>query len=86
MATPDQGVTGLLRAWGIEDSSALDRLLLIVSDELQRLAQALGPVFGISAELMRRIHVDDSRRHQAVKRGGNPIPVPLEERELAAEA
>jgi len=39
MATPDQGVTGLLQAWGAGDSAALDRLLPVVYDELHRQAQ-----------------------------------------------
>jgi len=39
MATPDQGVTGLLQAWGGGDQAALDQLLPIVYDELRRQAQ-----------------------------------------------
>jgi RNA polymerase sigma factor (TIGR02999 family) len=118
MATPDQGVTGLLQAWGSGDSAALDRLLPIVYDELHRQAerylrrespghtlqttalvheaylrlvdqrqarwQNRAQFFGIAAQLMRRILVDHARRHQAAKRGGNAIPVPLEEGEVAA--
>ena len=39
MATPDQGVTGLLQAWGGGDAAALDQLVPIVYDELRRQAQ-----------------------------------------------
>jgi RNA polymerase sigma factor (TIGR02999 family) len=39
MATPDQGVTGLLQAWGGGDAAALDQLVPIVYDELRRQAR-----------------------------------------------
>jgi RNA polymerase sigma factor (TIGR02999 family) len=39
MATPDQGLTGLLQAWGAGDAAALDRLLPIVYRELHQQAQ-----------------------------------------------
>ena len=41
--------------------------------------------FGIAAQVMRRILVDHARRHQADKRGGSAIKVPIDEApELAA--
>ncbi len=39
MATPEQGVTGLLQAWGSGDAAALDQLVPIVYEELHRQAQ-----------------------------------------------
>ena len=39
MATPHQGVTGLLQAWGGGDAAALDQLVPIVYEELHRQAQ-----------------------------------------------
>jgi RNA polymerase sigma factor (TIGR02999 family) len=39
MAIPEQGVTGLLQAWGGGDATALDRLVPIVYEELRRQAQ-----------------------------------------------
>jgi RNA polymerase sigma-70 factor (ECF subfamily) len=39
MATPPQGVTGLLQAWGGGDAAALDQLVPIVYQELHRQAQ-----------------------------------------------
>ena len=39
MTHPDQGVTGLLQAWGGGDQAALDQLLPIVYEELRRQAQ-----------------------------------------------
>jgi RNA polymerase sigma-70 factor, ECF subfamily len=39
MATPPQGVTGLLQAWGGGDAAALDQLVPIVYEELHRQAQ-----------------------------------------------
>jgi RNA polymerase sigma factor (TIGR02999 family) len=40
--------------------------------------------FGVAAQQMRRILVDYARRHQAAKRGGSAIQVPLEEDAIAA--
>jgi RNA polymerase sigma factor (TIGR02999 family) len=113
MATPQQGVTGLLQAWGGGDHAALDQLVPIVYEELHRQAQRYlqrenpghtlqttalvheaylrlvdqrqarwqnrAQFFGIAAQLMRRILVDHARRHQAAKRGGSAIQVPLDE-------
>ncbi|MCP4655473.1 MAG: RNA polymerase subunit sigma-70, partial [bacterium] len=39
--------------------------------------------FGFLADVMRRILVDHARRRHAAKRGGDAIPIPLEEVELA---
>jgi RNA polymerase sigma factor (TIGR02999 family) len=39
MAIPDQGVTGLLQAWGGGDAAALDQLVPLVYAELRRQAQ-----------------------------------------------
>lgn len=39
MVHPQQGVTGLLVAWGEGDKAALDELMPVVYDELRRLAQ-----------------------------------------------
>jgi len=39
MATPPQGVTALLQAWGGGDAAALERLVPIVYEELHRQAQ-----------------------------------------------
>jgi hypothetical protein len=39
MATPEQGVTCLLQAWGGGDAAALDQLVPIVYQELRRQAQ-----------------------------------------------
>jgi len=39
MVYPQQGVTGLLVAWGEGDRAALDELMPVVYDELRRLAQ-----------------------------------------------
>jgi RNA polymerase sigma factor (TIGR02999 family) len=41
--------------------------------------------FAIAAELMRRILVDHARSHQAAKRGGGDINLPLEEAMIVAE-
>ncbi len=35
--------------------------------------------FGVAATLMRRILVDHARRHQALKRGGDAVRVPVDE-------
>ncbi|MEO7501409.1 MAG: sigma-70 family RNA polymerase sigma factor [Gemmatimonadaceae bacterium] len=42
--------------------------------------------FGIAARLMRRILVDHARKHNAAKRGGSAIQVPLDERAPAQES
>ncbi len=118
MTIPDQGVTGLLQAWGGGDHAALDQLVPIVYEELHRQAQRYlrrespghtlqttalvheaylrlvdqrqarwqnrAQFFGVAAQLMRRILVDHARRHQAAKRGGSAIQVPLDEGGVAA--
>jgi RNA polymerase sigma factor (TIGR02999 family) len=111
-AIPGQ-VTGLLRRWSGGDVQALEELVPILYNELQRLAhyhlrrerdghtlQTTALVhevylrlcsqeepqyenrehfFAIAARMMRRILVDYSRRHGAVKRGAGAVRAPLEE-------
>ncbi len=42
--------------------------------------------FGVAAQLMRRILVDHARKHNAAKRGGSAIQVPLDETAPAQES
>lgn len=41
--------------------------------------QSRAHFFGIAAQLMRRILVDDARRNGRVKRGGHALPLPLDD-------
>jgi RNA polymerase sigma-70 factor (ECF subfamily) len=106
-------ITKLLRDWSGGDSTALDRLIPLVYDELHRLAhkhmrrERAGHLlqtsalineaylrlmeqpelnlenrvhfFGIAARLMRQILVDEARKRNSVKRGGDAIQVSLTE-------
>src|SRR5262245_39299115 len=106
-------VTHLLLEWRSGDSSALDRLMPLVYDELRRLArrclrgeraghtmqtttlvheaylrlidadrvpwQDRAHFFAIAARLMRRVLVDEARKRQFQKRGGNLTRIVLDE-------
>lgn len=106
-------ITKLLKDWSGGDSTALDRLIPLVYDELHRLAhqhmrrERAGHLlqtsalineaylrlmeqpelnlenrthfFGIAARLMRQILVDEARKRNSAKRGGDAIQVSLTE-------
>jgi RNA polymerase sigma factor (TIGR02999 family) len=104
-------ITKLLKDWSGGDSTALDRVIPLVYDELHRLAhqhmrrERAGHLlqtsalineaylrlmeqpelnlenrthfFGIAARLMRQILVDEARKRNSAKRGGDAIQVSL---------
>jgi RNA polymerase sigma factor (TIGR02999 family) len=104
-------ITKLLTDWSGGDSTALDRVIPLVYDELHRLAhqhmrreraghllqtsalineaylrlmeqpelnlQNRTHFFGIAARLMRQILVDEARKRNSAKRGGDAIQVSL---------
>lgn len=104
-------ITKLLKDWSSGDSTALDRVIPLVYDELHRLAhqhmrrERAGHLlqtsalineaylrlmeqpelnlenrthfFGIAARLMRQILVDEARKRNSAKRGGDAIQVSL---------
>jgi RNA polymerase sigma factor (TIGR02999 family) len=106
-------ITKLLTDWSGGDSTALDRVIPLVYDELHRLAhqhmrrERAGHLlqtsalineaylrlmeqpelnlenrthfFGIAARLMRQILVDEARKRNSAKRGGDAIQVSLTE-------
>jgi len=106
-------ITKLLKDWSGGDSTALDRVIPLVYDELHRLAhqhmrrERAGHLlqtsalineaylrlmeqpelnlenrthfFGIAARLMRQILVDEARKRNSAKRGGDAIQVSLVE-------
>ena len=106
-------ITKLLKDWSGGDSTALDRVIPLVYDELHRLAhqhmrrERAGHLlqtsalineaylrlmeqpelnlenrthfFGIAARLMRQILVDEARKRNSAKRGGDAIQVSLTE-------
>ena len=106
-------ITKLLKDWSGGDPTALDRLILLVYDELHRLAhqhmrreraghllqtsalineaylrlvdesnltiENRAHFFGIAARLMRQILVDEARKRNSAKRGGDAIQVSLTE-------
>jgi RNA polymerase sigma-70 factor, ECF subfamily len=106
-------ITKLLNDWSGGDSTALDRLIPLVYDELHRLAhqhmrreraghllqtsalineaylrlvdqpdltiENRAHFFGIAAQLMRQILVDEARKRHSAKRGGGAIQVSLVE-------
>ena len=106
-------ITKLLNDWSGGDSTALDRLIPLVYEELHRLAhqhmrreraghllqtsalineaylrlvdqpdltiENRAHFFGIAAQLMRQILVDDARKRHSAKRGGGAIQVSLVE-------
>jgi RNA polymerase sigma-70 factor, ECF subfamily len=106
-------ITKLLKDWSGGDSTALDRVIPLVYDELHRLAhqhmrrerachllqtsalineaylrlmeqpelnlQNRTHFFGIAARLMRQILVDEARKRNSAKRGGDAIQVSLTE-------
>ena len=106
-------ITKLLKDWSGGDSTALDRLIPMVYDELHRLAhqhmrrERAGHLlqtsalineaylrlvdqpdlsienrthfFGVAARLMRQILVDEARKRNSAKRGGDAIQVSLTE-------
>jgi RNA polymerase sigma factor (TIGR02999 family) len=108
-----EDVSALLVAWNEGDSSALDKLMPLLYEELRRLAhgymrrerpdhllqttalvheaylrmvdqkrtcwQNRAQFFGVAAQLVRRILVDDARKSQSSKRGGNAQRMPLDE-------
>jgi RNA polymerase sigma-70 factor, ECF subfamily len=113
MNSHPEDVSALLVAWNGGDSSALDKLMPLLYEELRRLAhsymrrersdhllqttalvheaylrmvdqkracwQNRAQFFGVAAQLVRRILVDDARKSQSVKRGGNALKMPLDE-------
>lgn len=106
-------ITRLLKDWSGGDSTALDKLIPLVYDQLHRLAhqhmrrERAGNLlqtsalineaylrlvdqpdinienrthfFGIAARLMRQILVDEARKRNSAKRGGDAIQVSLTE-------
>lgn len=120
IARTGDSVAELLRAWSTGDSTASDKLIPLVYDELHRQAQrylrrevdghtlqttalvheaylrlvdqrtvrweSRTQFFGVAAQLMRRILVDHARKHNAAKRGGSVIQVPLDETAPAQES
>lgn len=112
-------VTRLLEAYSAGDREALDELLVLVYDELRRVARnrmrgerpghtlqttALvheaymdlarldrieyrnrAHFFAIAARAMRNVLADHAVRRKAQKRGGNRVPVPLDEVRLAED-
>ncbi len=113
-------ITRLLKDWSGGDSTALDRLIPLVYDQLHRMAhqhmrreraghllqtsalmneaylrivnqpdlkiENRNHFFGIAARLMRQILVDEARRRNSAKRGGDAIQVSLSEAtDLAGE-
>jgi len=113
-------ITKLLKDWSGGDSTALDRLIPLVYDQLHRMAhqhmrreraghllqtsalmneaylrivnqpdlkiENRNHFFGIAARLMRQILVDEARRRNSAKRGGDAIQVSLSEAtDLAGE-
>lgn len=106
-------ITNLLRDWSGGDSTALDRLIPLVYEELHRLAhqhmrreraghllqtsalineaylrlvdqpelilESRAHFFGIAARLMRQILVDEARKRNSAKRGGDAVQVSLTE-------
>lgn len=106
-------ITELLKDWSGGDSTALDRLIPLVYDQLHRMAhqhmrrERAGHLlqtsalmneaylrmvnqpdlkienrvhfFGIAARLMRQILVDEARRRNSAKRGGDALQVSLSE-------
>lgn len=106
-------ITKLLKDWSGGDSTALDRLIPLVYDELHRLAhqhmrreraghqlqtsalineaylrlvnepnltiENRAHFFGIAAHLMREILVDEARKRNSAKRGGDLIQVSFTE-------
>ncbi|HXU09225.1 MAG TPA: sigma-70 family RNA polymerase sigma factor [Blastocatellia bacterium] len=113
-------ITKLLKDWSGGDSTALDRLIPLVYDQLHRMAhqhmrreraghllqtsalmneaylrivnqpdlkiENRNHFFGIAARLMRQILVDEARRRNSAKRGGDVIQVSLSEAtDLAGE-
>ena len=113
-------ITKLLKDWSGGDSTALDRIIPLVYDELHRLAhqhmrrERAGHLlqtsalineaylrlmeqpelnlenrthfFGIAARLMRQILVDEARKRNSAKRGGNAIQVSLTEAKNVVQA
>jgi RNA polymerase sigma-70 factor (ECF subfamily) len=114
-----QEITKLLKDWSAGDSTALDKVLPLVYDELHRLAHqhmrreraghqlqtsALineaylrlvdepnltiknrAHFFGIAARLMRQILVDEARKRNSAKRGGDVIQVSFTEATIVAQ-
>ena len=106
-------ITRLLKDWSGGDSTALDRLIPLVYDELHRLAhqhmrreraghmlqtsalineaylrlvdqpelnlENRAHFFGVAARLMRQILVDEARKRNSAKRGGDAIQLSLTE-------
>src|SRR5688572_23887666 len=113
-------ITKLLNDWSGGDSTALDRLIPLVYDELHRLAhqhmrreraghllqtsalineaylrlvdqpdltmENRAHFFGVAARLMRQILVDEARKRNSAKRGGDTIQVSLVEATNVAQA
>jgi RNA polymerase sigma factor (TIGR02999 family) len=106
---PPHEITRLLKDWSGGDSTALDRLIPLVYDELHKLAhqhmrrerarhllqtsalineaylrlvdehdltiENRAHFFGVAARLMRQILVDEARKRNSAKRGGDAIQV-----------
>jgi RNA polymerase sigma-70 factor, ECF subfamily len=113
IATPQQNVTQLLRAWSQGDKSVLDELYQLVYDELHRLAHRYmrrenaghtlqttalvneaylrladskdlnfhdrAHFFAVSANVMRRILIDEARKRQSERRGGDNLMLAIDE-------
>jgi RNA polymerase sigma factor (TIGR02999 family) len=113
IATPQQNVTQLLRAWSQGDKSVLDELYQLVYEELHRLAHRYmrrenaghtlqttalvneaylrladskdldfkdrAHFFAVSANVMRRILIDEARKRQSDRRGGENLMLAIDE-------
>jgi RNA polymerase sigma factor (TIGR02999 family) len=68
----------------LQTTALVHEAYLRLVDQRQARWQNRAQFFGVAAQLMRRILVDHARRHQATKRGGSAIQVPLEEGAVSA--
>jgi RNA polymerase sigma factor (TIGR02999 family) len=68
----------------LQTTALVHEAYLRLVDQREARWQNRAQFFGVAAQAMRRILVDHARRHQAAKRGGSAVPVPLEEGEVAA--
>ena len=68
----------------LQTTALVHEAYLRLVDQRQARWQNRAQFFGVAAQLMRRILVDHARRHQAAKRGGSAVQVPLEEGAVAA--
>ena len=68
----------------LQTTALVHEAYLRLVDQREARWQNRAQFFGVAAQVMRRILVDHARRHQAAKRGGSAVPVPLEEGEVAA--